>query len=136
MKIWTNGCFDILHIGHIEMLSFARSRGDSLYVGIDSDERVKLLKGNNRPINNQENRKKLLESLKMVDKVFIFNSKEEMKKILIDHSLDLIVVGDEYKNGSVTGSEICPVEFFEKIPGISTTGILEAGNIRGRNLDI
>jgi rfaE bifunctional protein nucleotidyltransferase chain/domain len=125
MKIWTNGCFDILHIGHIQMLEFARSLGGSLYVGIDSDERVRSLKGKGRPINNQESRKKILESLRFIDKVFIFDTKEEMEKILIENNLDLIVVGDEYKDGQVTGSEICPVRFFEKIPGISTTKILE-----------
>ena len=51
-KIWTNGCFDILHIGHIKMLQYARSLGDNLIVGIDSDRRVKELKGESRPINN------------------------------------------------------------------------------------
>ena len=130
MKIWTNGCFDILHVGHIKMLEFARSLGESLYVGIDSDKRVRSLKGEARPINNQENRKKILESLRVVDKVFIFNSKEEMEEILIENGLDLIVVGDEYKDGQVTGSEICPVKFFEKIPGISTTKILEGVNLK------
>lgn len=107
------------------MLEFARSLGGSLYVGIDSDERVRSLKGKGRPINNQESRKKILESLRFIDKVFIFDTKEEMEKILIENNLDLIVVGDEYKDGQVTGSEICPVRFFEKIPGISTTKILE-----------
>jgi len=130
MKIWTNGCFDILHVGHIEMLKFARSLGDSLFVGIDSDSRVKDLKGNGRPINNEKDRKKLLESIRFVDKVFIFNTKEEMEQILIDQKIDLIVVGDEYKNGIVTGSGICNVKFFEKIPGISTTKILERGSLK------
>jgi rfaE bifunctional protein nucleotidyltransferase chain/domain len=130
MKIWTNGCFDILHVGHIEMLKFARSLGDSLFVGIDSDSRVKDLKGNGRPINNEKDRKKLLESIRFVDKVFIFNTKEEMEQILIDQKIDLIVVGDEYKNGIVTGSDICKVSFFEKIPGISTTKILERGSLK------
>ncbi len=130
MKIWTNGCFDILHVGHIEMLKFARSLGDSLFVGIDSDSRVKDLKGNGRPVNSENDRKKLLESIKFVDKVFIFNTKEEMEQILIDQKIDLIVVGDEYKNGEVTGSGICNVKFFEKIPGISTTKILERGSLK------
>jgi rfaE bifunctional protein nucleotidyltransferase chain/domain len=130
MKIWTNGCFDILHVGHIEMMKFARSLGDSLFVGIDSDSRVKELKGNGRPVNNENDRKKLLESIRFIDKVFIFNTKEEMEQILIDQKIDLIVVGDEYKNGLVTGSHICNVKFFEKIPGISTSKILEKGSLK------
>ena len=112
------------------MMKFARSLGDSLFVGIDSDSRVKDLKGNGRPINNEKDRKKLLESIRFVDKVFIFNTKEEMEQILIDQKIDLIVVGDEYKNGIVTGSDICKVSFFEKIPGISTTKILERGSLK------
>ena len=61
--IWTNGCFDILHTGHIELLKFAKSKGDFLFVGIDSDNRVKNLKGEKRPINSQWDRKKMLEYL-------------------------------------------------------------------------
>jgi rfaE bifunctional protein nucleotidyltransferase chain/domain len=130
MKIWTNGCFDILHVGHIEMMKFARSLGDSLFVGIVYVSRVKELKGNGRPVNNENDRKKLLESIRFIDKVFIFNTKEEMEQILIDQKIDLIVVGDEYKNGLVTGSHICNVKFFEKIPGISTSKILEKGSLK------
>ena len=128
-KIWTNGCFDIVHVGHIELLKYARGQGDSLFVGIDSDERVKKLKGEKRPINNQIWRKEVLESIKYVDKVFIFNSKEEMISILTREGIDLIVVGEDYKNREVTGSGICPVKFFDKIPGISSTSILEKGNL-------
>ena len=79
---------------------------------------------------NEKDRKKLLESIRFVDKVFIFNTKEEMEQILIDQKIDLIVVGNEYKNGIVTGSDICKVSFFEKIPGISTTKILERGSLK------
>lgn len=123
--IWTNGCFDILHTGHIELLKFAKSKGDFLFVGIDSDKRVKNLKGEKRPINSQWDRKKMLESIKYVDKVFIFDDEHSMEEILIDNKIDLIVIGDEYTDKKVTGSRFCEISFFKKIPGKSTTNLID-----------
>ena len=71
MKIWTNGCFDILHRGHIEMFRYAKSLGDELVVGVDSDEKVKLDKGEDRPINNLQDRILMLQSIKYIDKVYL-----------------------------------------------------------------
>ena len=73
--IWTNGCFDVLHRGHIELFKYAKSLGDRLYVGIDTDEKVKRDKGKDRPVNKLNDRKFLLESIKYIDKVFIFNDR-------------------------------------------------------------
>ena len=123
--IWTNGCFDILHTGHIELLKFAKSKGDFLFVGIDSDKRVKNLKGEKRPINSQWDRKKMLESIKYVDKVFIFDDEHNMEEILIDNKIDLIVIGDEYADKKVTGSRFCEISFFKKIPDKSTTNLID-----------
>jgi rfaE bifunctional protein nucleotidyltransferase chain/domain len=123
--IWTNGCFDIIHAGHIELFKYAKSHGDTLFVGIDSDERVKSLKGESRPINSQADRKSVLESIRYIDKVFVFDSVSRMEKILIDNGVDLIVIGDEYKGRPITGEEICKIDFFEKIPGKSTTSIID-----------
>ena len=82
MNIWTNGCYDILHVGHIALFKYAKSLGGNLIVGIDSDDRVNKLKGNGRPINNQNDRKEMLESIKFIDEVIIFNTKEEMCDLL------------------------------------------------------
>ena len=124
-KIWTNGCFDILHIGHIKMLQFAHSLGDNLIVGIDSDKRVKALKGSDRPINNQDARSEFLSSIKYVDKVFIFDSQENMCDILIQEGVTDMVIGEEYRNKDITGEDIVPnVHFFQKIEGFSTTEII------------
>ena len=125
LKIWTNGCYDILHIGHISLFEYAKSLGNKLYVGIDSDRRVKELKGPDRPINNQDDRKKMLESIKFIDKVFIFDTPEEMCEILKYNSIDKIVVGNDYINRYVTGQDIVKeVIFFSKIGSYSTTSIL------------
>jgi rfaE bifunctional protein nucleotidyltransferase chain/domain len=124
-KIWTNGCFDILHVGHIKMLQYARSLGDYLIVGIDSDRRVKELKGDSRPINNQDDRRELLLALSCVDDVLIFDSKEEMCNILVEQDIQELVVGEEYKNKEVTGQNMVEhIHFFQRFKNFSTTDIL------------
>ena len=123
--IWSNGCFDILHIGHIKMLQYARSLGDSLVVGIDSDRRVKELKGKLRPINNQNDRKEFLLSLSCVNNVFVFDSKEEMRAILVEQGIRELVVGEDYIGREVIGEELVErVHFFKKFKNFSTTRIL------------
>lgn len=129
--IWVNGCFDIIHSGHIEILKYARSKGDSLIVGIDSDERVSSLKGKDRPINNQDQRKMILESIRYVDEVVIFSDPNEMCNHLLDKKVDLIIIGDEYIGRNITGSDLCEVNFFNKIPNLSTTSIINKINYSG-----
>lgn len=124
-KIWVNGCFDVLHLGHVRMLQYARSLGDYLIVGIDGDQRVKELKGDSRPINNQNNRRDFLLSLKCIDSVFIFNSKQEMCNLLIDQGIKEMVIGEEYKGQLITGETIVDkIHFFKKIKNFSTTRII------------
>ena len=76
--VWVNGCFDVLHRGHIEMLKHAKSLGDFLVVGIDSDERIRSAKGATRPFNTLNDRKFILEALSCVDFVVSFSSDEEL----------------------------------------------------------
>lgn len=123
--IWVNGCFDILHIGHLKMLEYAKSLGDILVVGIDSDSRIKTLKGEKRPVNKQEDRAEFLLSIKYVDEVRIFDSDESMISHIESSSADLIVVGEEYSAKKVVGSHLAPVVFFPRVPGFSTTQIIE-----------
>lgn len=124
-NIWTNGCFDILHIGHIELFKYAKSLGDKLIVGIDSDDRVKLLKGNNRPINNHVYRKQFLESIKYIDQVVIFSNEQDLISNLKNFNIDTIVIGDDYKNKLVIGSELVKsVIFFPKIQNMSSSKII------------
>lgn len=121
--IWTNGCFDVLHIGHAKMLEYAKSLGDELWVGIDSDERVKELKGASRPINNEFARMLMLYHIKWVDKVFIFASDFQLSEMIKE--ADEMVVGEEYKDKKVIGSKnVNLVHFFPRIGNFSTTGII------------
>lgn len=91
----TNGCFDILHIGHIRFLQKAKTLGDILVVGINSDDSVKKIKGNNRPINNEDHRAEILASLFCVDIVSIFNEDNALR-FLETFKPDIYVKGEEY----------------------------------------
>lgn len=127
--IFTNGCFDILHVGHMELLKFCKSLGDYVIVGLNSDLSVKGLKGDKRPINNEHDRKKMLESIKYVDEVIIFNQTtpyELIKKI----SPAIIVKGGDYKKEEVVGSDISDVVIFNYLNGYSTSKIIK--NISSR----
>jgi len=124
-KVWVNGVFDILHRGHLSLLDFAKSQGDFLLVGIDSDERVRQLKGETRPINSQEDRKYFLENLKFVDKVIIFNTEEELNNVIKEYSPDIFVVGTDYMNKKIIGKEWAKeIIFYDKIPGYATRYII------------
>jgi len=124
-KVWVNGTFDVLHYGHIKLLEFASTLGD-VTVGIDSDERVRELKGENRPFNNQNFRKFMLESVKYVKEVVVYNTREELINSVKINRPDYMVIGDDYKDQIVYGSEYVIKEliFYKKIPDISTSKIL------------
>ena len=127
--IFTNGCFDILHAGHIEYLEAARELGDKLIVGINSDKSVKNLKGKNRPLNKLEHRAKVLASLKCVDAVVVFGDKTPIKLILAVKP-DILVKGGDYKINEIVGYEEVvksggKVMTIPLVRGISTTKIIQ-----------
>ena len=118
--VFTNGCFDVLHRGHLDLLKYCKSFGDTVIVGLNSDKSVRRLKGIKRPINNQSDRKYFLESLRFVDKVIVFNEDTPynlIKKI----KPKLIVKGGDYNPEDVIGSDLCEVRIFSYVEGYSTT---------------
>ena len=124
MTIWTNGCFDFIHAGHVEMLEYAKSLGTKLVVGLDSDERVKKSKGISRPVHNLQQRIKVISSLRFVDEVVTFSSDDELIQSIKDSGAQLIVVGSDYRGKRVIGSEIIDVAFFERVENLSSTRII------------
>jgi len=118
--VFTNGCFDILHRGHIELFSFCRSLGAEVVVGINSDESIKVLKGIERPINNQNDRKFLLESIRYIDRVIVFDE-ETPYNLISKVKPDIIVKGGDYKIEEVVGKELAKVVIFDYVDGYSTT---------------
>ena len=129
--VWKNGCFDILHRGHIEMFKFAKSLGDQLIVGLDTDEKVKEAKGSDRPFNTLADRELIVASIRYVDKTISFNSQKQLEDLIKSIKPDILVVGSDWEGKYVVGAEYArDVVFFPRIDGYSTTKVLENDNLR------
>ena len=124
IKVWTNGCFDILHRGHIELFRYAKSLGDELVVGVDTDDKVKLDKGTERPINNLYDRMCVLQSIKYIDKVVSFDSTNDLRDTIKWYQPDIMVIGSDWKNGKVIGQTFTnKLIFFDRVGDYSTTNL-------------
>jgi D-beta-D-heptose 7-phosphate kinase/D-beta-D-heptose 1-phosphate adenosyltransferase len=122
-QIFVNGSFDILHRGHLELLRYAKSLGTVL-VAIDTDRRIAELKGNKRPINCVNDRKFHLESLKYVDKVYIFDSDQELIDLIKSWNTNIMVKGSDYKDTFILGSEYCnEIRFYDRTEHSTTKTI-------------
>jgi rfaE bifunctional protein nucleotidyltransferase chain/domain len=131
-KIFVNGTFDVLHPGHIQLLNYAKSLGDYLHVAIDTDERVKEKKGENRPVFPQEERKFFLINLKAVDSVSFFSTDEELEKTIEQFSPDIMIVGSDWKGKPVIGSQFAKeLKFYDRIKDYSTTATIQSIINRG-----
>jgi len=127
MRVWVNGTFDVLHIGHLRLIQYANSFGE-VRVGIDKDIRVKELKGDDRPINNWFDRIEMMRSLRYVDSVVGFSTDDELRDEIKKWNPDIMIVGSDYKDKPVIGSELVgKVLFFDKIGDHSTTKIISHG---------
>ncbi len=133
----TNGCFDILHRGHVEYLTTARNRGSALVVMLNSDDSVKSLKGPNRPVNSQDDRAYVLAALAVVDGVVVFDS-PRCTEIIRELQPDIYVKGGDYNIDNINPEEKAAlieaetdIQFIPLTPGFSTTGTLD--KISGKN---
>lgn len=123
--VFTNGCFDIIHAGHIKVLRKAKSLGNILIVGLNTDFSVRRLKGENRPVNNQKERAIVLDSLKFVDYVVLFNEDTPIK-VIQQLNPDILVKGGDYKIKDIVGYGIVPkIVRVSLLKGRSTTSLLE-----------
>jgi D-beta-D-heptose 7-phosphate kinase/D-beta-D-heptose 1-phosphate adenosyltransferase len=122
-KIIVNGSFDILHVGHLRLLEYARCHRDSyVYVLIDSDRRIAQLKGKHRPVNNEFERSSFLFALKAVDRVDIFDSDAELDTLIKNFEPDLMIKGSDYRGRHIIGAEHCKeVIFYDRLDLYSTT---------------
>jgi len=127
--VFTNGCFDLIHLGHLHYLAEAQSLGDKLVIGLNSDASIQRLKGKQRPIKEVKNRSHLLASLQMVDLVVVFEE-DTPYQLIKTLEPDLLVKGGDYQPHEIVGSDIvlakggkvCSLEFVE---GYSTTNFIE-----------
>lgn len=123
--VFTNGCFDVLHRGHLEYLKQSKGLGDTLVVGLNSDASVRRLKGSSRPVNSQEDRRALLKALRCVDEVVVFD--EDTPYELIKRLRpDIITKGGDYSPKDVVGNDLAKVVILSYLSGYSTTRILNA----------
>lgn len=126
--VFTNGCFDILHLGHADYLEKSRSLGDRLIVGVNTDASVRKLKGPERPVNPEYARARILAALEFVDAVILFD--EDTPFELISHIIpNILVKGDDYKIENIVGADIVmkhggEVKTISLVDGFSTTGII------------
>ena len=129
--IFINGCFDVIHRGHIELFKFASYLGDRLVVAIDEDDRIRKSKGPKRPINILEDRMYVLRSIKYVDEVEHFGSDEELENLVKKYNPDIMIVGSDWIGKKVIGSQYAKtIRFFNRIGHYSTTNIVEGSSYR------
>lgn len=126
--VFTNGCFDILHSGHIQLIQGAKAKGKRLILGVNSDDSIKRLKGEDRPINNQNDRMIILSSLEAIDSVVLFDEDTAINLIKLIKP-DVYVKGNEYQNKTLPEAEFVDrIEFLDMYNGLSTTSIINKIN--------
>ncbi|MFT6827159.1 MAG: rfaE bifunctional protein nucleotidyltransferase chain/domain [Roseivirga sp.] len=127
--VFSNGCFDILHLGHIDYLEKARSLGNRLVIGLNNDESVRQLKGSERPVNNEIARARILAALEFVDGVTIF-SEDTPKELIAFLIPDILVKGSDYSTDNIVGADIVlanggEVKTIDLVEGYSTTNLIQ-----------
>lgn len=127
--VFTNGCFDLLHLGHIDYLEKARNLGDKLVIGVNTDQSIKRLKGENRPITDERSRSRLLAAMEFVDLVILFDTDTPYELINLLKP-DFLVKGNDYLSENIIGSEIVrksggSVETIPLVNGYSTSAIIK-----------
>ena len=124
-----SGSFDVLHAGHVQILNFAKSLGDLLFVAVDSDERIAQKKGPQRPFNSLRDRIYLLKNLKMIDEIYSFSDDEGLISIIKRIKPENLVVGSDWRGKPIIGQEFARnTIYFERVGNHSTTRILNSSS--------
>lgn len=127
--VFTNGCFDILHLGHVDYLEKARQTGTKMIVAVNSDASVRVLKGPERPVNSEYARARIIASLQFVDLVIVFNDETPLE-LITELMPDILVKGDDYSFETIVGAKEVvaaggQVKTIPLVPSYSTTGIIQ-----------
>ena len=124
--VWTNGTFDILHPGHIELFKVARSLGDKVIVDTDTDEKIKADKGEHKPVNDLCYRVAMLEAIKYIDVVHTFGSRQELEDLIQLYEPDILLLGDDWRDGEVVGWEYAgETRFLPRVGGYASSNTIE-----------
>ena len=124
--VWTNGTFDILHPGHIELFKVARALGDKVIVATDTDEKIKKDKGFDRPMNDLCYRVAMLEAIKYIDVVHTFGSRQELEDLIQLYEPDILLLGDDWRDGDVVGWEYAgETRFLPRVGGYASSKTLK-----------
>jgi len=123
-RVITFGTFDVLHVGHVNILERARALGDFLAVGVSSDA-LNIKKKGRAPVYREEDRIKIIRSLRFVDDVFVEESLELKKDYILEHNADILVMGDDWEGRFDGMKEYCEVIYLPRTPSISTTEVIE-----------
>ena len=124
--VWTNGTFDILHPGHIELFKVARALGDKVIVATDTDEKIKADKGDHKPVNNLCYRVAMLEAIKYIDVVHTFGSRQQLEDLIQLYEPDILLLGDDWRDGDVVGWEhAMETRFLPRVGGYASSNTIE-----------
>jgi D-beta-D-heptose 7-phosphate kinase/D-beta-D-heptose 1-phosphate adenosyltransferase len=130
-RVWLNGTFDVLHLGHIKLFQHAKELypNSTVCVGVDTDERIRQLKGPNRPINPLPLRVEFLKAIRFIDHVVTFSTDDELRNAIAVFNPDIMCIGDDYRHHTIIGEELIPrIEYIERFNGLSTTSLIECKN--------
>ena len=130
-RIWLNGTFDVVHLGHIKLFQHAKELypNSTICVGVDTDDRVRQLKGPNRPINPLAFRVEFLRSIRFIDEVRTFQTDSDLRNEIALFNPDVMLIGDDYRHHTIVGEELIPrIIYVKRFDGLSTTSLIECQN--------
>ena len=130
-RIWLNGTFDVVHLGHIKLFQHAKELypNSIVCVGVDTDKRIRQLKGPNRPINPLPFRVEFLKAIRFIDQVVTFSTDSDLRNKIASFNPDVMLIGDDYRNRTIICEELIPrIIYVERFDGLSTTSLIECQN--------
>ena len=130
-RIWLNGTFDVVHLGHIKLFQHAKTLypNSIVCVGVDTDDRVRQLKGPNRPLNPLPFRVEFLKAIRFIDQVVTFQTDSDLREEIALFNPDVMLIGDDYRHHTIIGEELIPrIEYVKRFDSLSTTSLIECQN--------